>query len=276
MSHPAMVQPGEHLQRLQRTGREFTDQHGRKFFAWADKASNQPIGEFQPMGFQPPWLPPMRYAQFRRDGDLHFVWQYETLATEYADAAQRYYQEAITMAMEKNITNRDGSEIEIGGPVPMKIRIVLGKPPLSPAIPLACAQGDPWLLGVPGAAVNEVLREILYQGTGSNNRAALDMIRTSLAAKMAGMRDAGQLVPTVAQPKDESAKPARSIHTVDEHAALAMMDVTWQQFAAQLGGKGMAPAEIAALWRDHKAEVKKLKAERAKGERQAVPVGAGA
>lgn len=269
MTVPMMIQPGQHLQRLQRVEREFTDEHGRKFFAWADKASNQPIGEFQPMGFDPPWLPPMRYVQFRRDGDLHFVWQYETLAAEYADAAQRYYQEAITMAMEKNITNWDGSEIEIGGPVPMKIRIVLGKPPLSPAIPLAAHKGDPWLLGVPGAPVNEVLKEILYQGTGSNNRAALDMIRTSLAAKMAGMR----VVPTVAQPEDTSARPAKSIHTVDEGAVLAMLDVTYAQFASQLAGKGMKPAEIAGLWREHKAEVAKLKADQ---KAQAAPAGAGA
>lgn len=245
MSHPGMVQPGEHLQRLQRTDREFTDQHGRKFFAWADKSTSQPIGEFQPMGFQPPWLPSMRYAKFRRDGDLHFVWQYHSLASELADATQRYYQEAILFALEKNIL----PEPEVGGPVAPKIRMVFGNPPLSPAIPMAAEQGDPWLLGVPGTPKNVVLEEILRQGVGSTSRAALELIRQSVQNLLAGTKT----VAPVAQPEDTSAKPVKTIHTLDDAAVAAMLDISYPEFVKQCGGKGMKLAEIAALWKEHKA-----------------------
>src|SRR3990167_9741593 len=116
-----MPQPGQHIQRLRRVYREFTDQHGRRFGAQADMASNQPIGEFAPLGCDPPWMPPMQYAKFRRDGDLQFQWDYETMASELAVHATAYFQNAITFAREHN-----NPEPEMGGPVHPTIRIVLG------------------------------------------------------------------------------------------------------------------------------------------------------
>lgn len=255
MTAPAIdfVPPGQSLQRMRRTQREFTDQHGRKFFAWADLATNAPIGEFQPMGFMPPWMPAMRYAKFIKDGDLHFVWQYATLAADLSEMATAYYNEVIQFATDKD---KDEWVPEMGGTVHPRMRHVFGKPPLSPMIPLACDKGEPWILGVPGAPRNEILWEILTQGTQSNNRAALDVIRETLANRLAGI----QTVPNVEQPKDTSAKASKSIHTVDESSVATMMDISWPQFAAQCAGKGMKPAEISILWRDHKIEVAKLKA----------------
>jgi hypothetical protein len=65
-----------------RVFREFTDQHGRVFEAWSDMATNQPIGELNPKGFSPPWLPPMRFAAWQRVGDLHFRWEYQKMSAE--------------------------------------------------------------------------------------------------------------------------------------------------------------------------------------------------
>lgn len=77
-------QPGQSLQRQKRTFRVYTDQHGREFEAVADMATNQPIGELNPKGFTPPWLPPMRFAKWRQDGDLQFRWDYDTMANVMA------------------------------------------------------------------------------------------------------------------------------------------------------------------------------------------------
>lgn len=242
------VPPGQSLQRMRRTEREFTDQHGRRWFAWADIASNAPIGEFQPMGFDPPWRPAMRYAQFRKDGDLHFVWQYETLAAELSEMATAYYNEVIQFGTDKD---KDEWVPEMGGTVHPRMRNMFGKPPLSPMIPLACDKGEPWMLGVPGAPKNEILWEILTQGTQSNNRAALDAIRETLANRLAGIRT----VPNVAQPVDTSHKAVKTIHTLDEGALDALVHVSYKEFVKQCGGKGMKLAEIASLWKEHKAQM---------------------
>lgn len=254
------IAPGQHLQRIRRTEREFTDQHGRKFFAWADKATNAPIGEFQPMGFQPPWLPPMRFAKFRRDGDLFFAWQYDSMANELAGGSQAYYQEAIEFALQHN-----KPEPEVGGPVHHSILFAKGKPPLSPAIPLSAKEGDPWILGVPDAPVNEVLKEVLHQGIGSTNRTALDYIRKSLRARMEGI----VRVPEVVHATDDGPAKARTIHDVDVTDVAVMLNVKFPEFSAQYAaaakrkGEVATAGEIGRAWQEHKALVAEMNADAA-------------
>src|SRR5689334_11451746 len=115
-------QPGQSLQRMRRVWRIFTDQHGRKFGAQADMATNSPIAEFQPQGFMPPWLPPMRYAIFAQTGDLEFRWDYDTLATEWSGGTAQYYEEAGKLALQMP---GDIPVPEIGGEVDRRIRLVL-------------------------------------------------------------------------------------------------------------------------------------------------------
>lgn len=240
-------QPGQSLQRARRVWRIFTDQHGRRFGAQADMANNQPIGEFQPQGFNPPWLPPMFYAKFRQEGDLEFRWDYTTLATEWADGAAAYYRDAINFAMEHN-----KPVPEPGGPVDRSIRVTpIGPPPLSPAIPLACEQGDAWILGMPGAPVNEMLRDILDQGRKAGGQDLLDSVRDQLAGKW-GSEVAK--VPTTPE-RPQTVEKVRTIHDIDVQPG-EFAEITWNQFSAAARKRGkLSAAEISVAWAEHKREM---------------------
>lgn len=237
--------PGESLQRLARVYREYTDQHGREFTAQADVRTNQPIGELTPQNdgpnaFSPPWLPPMRFAKFRKDGELKFRWDYNTMANELAGDTANYYTDARKIAIREKLPIP-----EVGGMVDPLIRDVLERPPLSPAIPLACEQGDPWILGVPGAPVNTMLKEILEQGVGSNSKEALAYIRNALAAYAAESGIQAVAAAPVVEPPSPRAK------RVDAPPELSPT-VTYPQFFAECRRRGMAAVEIAAAWKEQK------------------------
>lgn len=241
------LKPGESLQRLQTTYRVFTDRHGRKFGAQCDIRNQMPKEELHPVGFTPPWVPPMRFAKFATDGTLTFWWDYSTMAMELSGDAASYYQEVTEFAIDQNMPLP-----ELGGPVDKKIRLVKGQPPLSPAIPLACEQGDPWMLGMPGAAVNETLKEVLFQGVQSNSKAALEIIRKSLADTAA--RAATPLV--AARPEPETAKAPEIVKRTTDVDVEAMPEITYQQFVAECRGRKMKLPEIAAMWQEHKRMMK--------------------
>ncbi len=240
-----MSQPGESLQRAARVWRIYTDQHGRKFGAESDIATSQPIGELMPQGFCPPWQPPMRFAKWRRVGDLDFRWDYETMAAELSGITAEYYQDAVKFAIENN-----KPEPEIGGPIDRSIRYVLGPPPLSPAIPLACEAGDPWMLGEPDAPVTQILKDILHQTAGANSKDALDFIRAKLK------RDIGQsgvpLVPTVPAKPEVTERP-RTI--ADPGPMVDPSTVTYKEFLGEAMKRGMAMADAANAWAEHKANL---------------------
>jgi hypothetical protein len=235
-------QPGQSLQRQRRVWRVFTDQHGRKFGAQADMATNQPIAEFQPQGFMPPWLPPMRFAKWHAVGDLDFRWDYETMAAELGGITAQYYQDAVKFAIENN-----KPEPDVGAPVDRSIRYVLGPPPLSPAIPLACEVGDPWMLGVLGAAVNEELKAILEQQAGANGADALNAIRARLQKGVDA--SAVPMVPTVERPVPDVEK-VRTINDVDPNAPIPA--ITYNAFVAEGRKRGVSMAELALAWAAHK------------------------
>jgi len=141
----SMTQPGESLQRVKRGWTdEFTDQTGRKFAAQYDLTNGRPIGELSPVGFNPPWLPPMRFIVWERPGGFRFRWDYQTMANELAEGADAFYTEVVQF-----MTEHMKEEVvpEIGEPIPARVRRLVGKPPLSPAIPLSAEAGDPWILG---------------------------------------------------------------------------------------------------------------------------------
>lgn len=245
------LKPGESLQRKQTVYRRYTDQHGRKFAAQSDVRTQQPKEELRPVNddpknqFTPPWMPPMRFAKFT-EGSLEFWWDYDTMATELSGDAADYYQRAIEFAIEHN-----KPEPELGGPVDRSIRLLLGKPPLSPAIPLAAMQGDPWVLGALNAPANIVLRDVLLQGSQSNSKMALEVIKKALAATAA--RDATPLVPSKPMedltPKAEKPKSITDINLED------VPDITYKDFMKECRGRGMRAPEIIKLWNEHKAAV---------------------
>lgn len=238
------VPPGQSIQRMQRAWRVFTDQHGRRFGAISDIRNNTPVEEFQPQGFNPPWLPTPRHAKFAQPGDLEFRWDYDTIAEDWSAVAASYYEEAGNVALKL-----PGSipVPEIGGPVAREIRIILGKPPLSPAIPLACKAGDPWALGKLGATDALGLKQILEQSGSASGQEALKAIQDRLD-KMA-MEANVPLVPTLPE-KTVEAERHRSITTVDEDAPIEA--ITYNQFVAQGRARGVSMAELALAWKAHK------------------------
>lgn len=238
-----ILNPGENIQRLQ-TGyaEEFTDQHGRRFAAQYDIRNMRPKEELRPVGFAPPWLPPMRYILWDRANSFKFRWDYDTMANDLTEQAQAYYAQVFDFMLE----HMPGVEpVELGDPVPAKVlRSPLGKPPLSPAIPLACAAGDPYVLGVPGAPVNALLRDVLEQSATSNGRQALTIIRE----KLAKMTD-GHAVPERAPEFDPSTKPVKSITDIDP---ASFATVSYREFLTAAMAGGMSMADGAAAWKAHR------------------------
>lgn len=227
-----LINPGDHLQRMRRAGRYYTDQHGRKFFAMADAASQQPVEELRPSGWKAEWIPPMRFAKFQHDGDLNFVWQYDVMAAEFASEVASYYDAATKFALEHNLPVP-----EVGGVVDRRIKAVLEHPPMSPEIPLAAAAGDPGLLGMPGAVLNDDLKAILRQGTISTGNDALRAINERIAKRMG----------THVEPDTSLTVTLEKPYGIDE-----MPPVTYQQFVAEGRKGGMSMADLAIAWKAHK------------------------
>jgi hypothetical protein len=165
-----ILNPGEHLQRVQ-TGwtDEYTDQHGRRFAANYDMRNMRPKEELRPVGFNPPWLPNMKYIIWERDGGFRFRWDYATMANDLSEMSTAYYAQVFEFMTE----HMNGTEPpELGEPVPTKVlRSPIGKPPLSPALPLACEAGEPWMLGIAGAKPNDMLKAIIEQSATAKRSA---------------------------------------------------------------------------------------------------------
>lgn len=225
-------QPGSSLQRERRVSREFTDQHGRTFYAEADALSNQPIGDFVCTSHQLLWVPPMRFAKFSKDGDLHFKWDYDLMIDELAGMTAGFYEEATKFALEHNIEPVP----EVGGVIERRIRSVFGYPPLSPEVPIAAQRGEPWLLGK-SPVVNETLRELVQQGAANGGRDAIAAIRARVAAYTP---DADVV---------DEAEASESSETNDD------APMTYNAFAQKGRSMGMAQADISTAWNQYKAKL---------------------
>lgn len=247
-----MTQPGEHLQRTKRGWTdEFTDQHGRKFSAQYYLENGRPVEELRPVGCSPPWLPPMRFIQWERHGGFRFRWDYETMANELAEGADQFYTEVVQFMLE-HMPNEPVPEV--GEPIPARVRRFVGKPPLSPAIPLACEAGDPWMLGVPGSTDTLALKDVLAQSVNANGREALQLIRKRTAEKIGA--SGVPAVPTSA-PEVQPPKRARTIDDVDLSTIAA---VTYQEFIGAAMKGGMSMAEAASAWKAHRENLAFAKA----------------
>lgn len=217
-------------QRDRRVRRFFTDREGRRWFAWADKENQRPIGEFvladQSGRFQtPPWIPPMSYIRWRDHDALDFAWDYERLADELASVTAEFYGEAMKCARAIKVDIP-----EIGGPLAPELLGIMGPPPLSPEIPLACLAGEPWLLGRVGAQENPVLGTTLRQGKEITTTLAMDAIKARVAALV-----------------------AQSGSVYDEQPAEADQAPNYFAFMAQQLQAGKSQSEAQRAWQDRKA-----------------------
>lgn len=248
MTSPITLQPGESLQRLQTEwSDDFTDQFGRRYAANYDIRNMRPKEELRPVGFNPPWLPPMRYILWERHGGFKFRWDLETMANDLSGDATAYYAQVFEFMME----HMPGVEVpELGDPVPTKVlRSPIGKPPLSPAIPLACLAGEPWILGTPNAPVNGMLKAILDQSATANGRKALEVIRERM--KVVAGEHAIQARAPEGDPWNH--KVARSIDDIDP---AAITQVSYVDFiSAAMKDKRMTMAEAALAWKAHRENV---------------------
>jgi hypothetical protein len=220
---------------------EWTDQHGRRFGAWYEIDTFRPIGEFKPIDSTPPWLPPMKYIKWERKNGFRFQWDYESLADEFAGHTASYYEEAAEYAMAHNIPAP-----EVGGPIDYRIRGALKRPPLSPALPLACKLGNPWLLGMT-KVVDEEMKAILYQ-TAASTREMLEKIQARLNMQQANSGIAPIETIEFETNVDATAKPRRSISDIDYDPA----KVTYQEFSKALYAQGKSQGETVELWKEHK------------------------
>lgn len=242
-----LVAPGQSIQREKRGwSDDFMDQHGRRFEAQYDLGNSRPIGELRPVEHNPPWLPPMRFIKWDRPGGFRFHWDYATMANELAGDSTQYYASVMDFMLE----HMAGEPIpEVGEPVPTKVlRSPIGKPPLSPALPLAAEAGEPWILGVPGAPVNEMLKAIIEQSATSNGRQALIMVRERMQ-KLAGANAVQPLAPEV----DPNVKRTRTIKDVDVSNLPA---ISYKEYLAECLSRGMTMPQAAISWQEHKQALK--------------------
>lgn len=243
------TQPGQHLQRQQRGYTEaFTDQHGRHFGAHFDRGNLKPIGEFTPIGHNPPWLPPMRFIVWASDG-FDFRWDYETMANELAADAAAYYDDVAKFMLD-HLPNE--TVPEVGDPVPKRVRQVLGPPTLSPAIPLAAAAGDPWILGVPGTPVNDTLKACLSQNGNVGGREAIELIKARL------QRQITNPVPTKPAESFDDARVVAKPKSIDDVDLSQIANVTYQEFIGQAMKGGLSMADAALAWKAHKENLSNL------------------
>jgi len=250
MAVSQFIAPGESIQRKARGwSDDFTDQHGRRFAAQYDLANSRPIGELAPVGHNPPWLPPMRFIVWERaEGGFRFRWDYATMANDLSGDSAEFYARVGEFMGE----HMPGVEWpEVGEPIPNKVLRILGKPPLSPALPLAAEAGEPWILGVPGAPVNDVLKAVIEQSATSNGRAALTMVRERMQTM--AKNGATPAVPTIAPEVDVTAKRTRSIRDVN---AADLPEISYREYLAECLSRGMTMAAAAVSWQEHKNALK--------------------
>lgn len=205
--------------------RIFTDQHGRRFGAQADVRNQRPIGDLTPLGgYDPPWLPPMRYMKWAMEGGLDFAWDYDTIAQEWAEGGSAYYSDATKFALEHNLPVP-----QPGGEIDRRIRDVFKDPPQSPAIPLAAKAGDPWILGKPGAKRNDELYGLLHHGQQQSAAEFLTAITN-------------RILPTITDP----VLPPPS-------KAEGEGEVTWKEFRTAMLKRGKTLKEAGEAWKEVQA-----------------------
>jgi hypothetical protein len=119
---------------------------------------------------------------------------------------------------------------------------------LSPAIPLACLAGEPWVLGTPGAPVNQMLKDIIDQSATANGRQALSVIRAKMAA-IVGDGGIKQREPEMDPKLSAKAKTIADIDTANITA------IRYNDFVKEGRQAGLSMPEISKAWSDHKAHV---------------------
>lgn len=256
-------------QRDQRVKRFFIDQHDRRYFAWADKDNQRPIGEFQ-LTDKPqradklsrfvtaPWNPSMSYIDWPDADTLDFRWKFDALASEWAGYTAEWYSLAQQMAESAKVTVP-----EVGGVCDPKLIGLMGPPPMSPEIPLAAEAGEKWIIGVRDAKVNVHLRTILNMGRAITSTLAMDVIRLRVQA-MIDAQDAGDLE-AVQELSDLSSVTipgagdflghSEPVRGAEPDVPFDPSAIKYPEFVAAGRKQGLPMPEIIVRWREHKANL---------------------
>lgn len=233
-------------QRDQRVKRFYIDQHGRRFFAWADKDNQRPIGEFvladkTGLWGPPQWVPPMPYIDWPDHDTLDMAWKYESLASDLAGITAEWYSQAQLLAEAAHIPIPD-----IGGDCHPKLIGLMGPPPLSPEIPLACEAGEKWILGRIGAPVNVRLRTILNLGRSVTSTLAMQTIRDRVRL-MIEAQDAGESIEALTDLSTVEIPVA-----IEEPGVIDPASIKYTDFIGAAMRQGSSMADAAVAWKAHR------------------------
>ena len=116
------------------------DQHGRKWFFWADKTSGDACTPFEPQ-FRAPWVPDQYAIRVVHDEPGRVTIDYDLMIRTRREEDARWRQREIEMANRFNV-----KDYEPGHPT-AQMRHELGPDPVSDVLPRAAKAGNGWILG---------------------------------------------------------------------------------------------------------------------------------
>lgn len=143
---PVSSQPDLHWNVVNRRGRVFTDQHGRKWWTQIDMKANSPCSPWEPHDatWHAPWyLPqePKYYTVFEDDDQRGLILQYDLRADDLKTAHKAWFEQMMAIGMKMS-----GQSFNARHPSPEVLHFAGPKPaPLEPVF--AAKAGDPWVLG---------------------------------------------------------------------------------------------------------------------------------
>lgn len=130
-------------QELQRRRQVAQDQHGRRFFYFADKKSGDACTQFSPM-FQAPWYPDQYAIRVVPDQAGRVEIDYDLIIRTRREERARYDIRVIEMANRFNVPNYDPKTDKPTAQMAHE----LGAPPLDDTIPRAARAGNKFVLGL--------------------------------------------------------------------------------------------------------------------------------
>lgn len=133
------------VQQKQRRGQEYTDQHGRTWWANIEIRTGHPTGGPIRPQFKAPWYPGSAYVTILPDS-ARKPWacqiDYERAITEHLEARRAWDQAVIKWGIEMN-----GQQFDRNAPS-LEVLQRVGPRPVPAELYMACREGNRWILGL--------------------------------------------------------------------------------------------------------------------------------